>query len=45
MNNPMARKPNYRNAIIKRLPSLIIMDGKEITGEERARIEMTGVAD
>lgn len=39
MNNPMARKPNYRNAIVKRLPSLIILDGKEISSDERARME------
>ena len=39
MNNPMARKPNYRTAIIKRLPQLIILDGKEISAEERLRIE------
>jgi len=38
-NNPMARKPNYRNAIIKRLPVLAMFDGKEVTQEERARIE------
>jgi hypothetical protein len=40
MNNPVARKPNYRNAIIKRLPALIVLDGKEITNEERQRIEL-----
>lgn len=39
MNNPVSRKPNYRNAIIKRLPALIVLDGKEITPEERQRIE------
>ena len=39
MNNPVARKPNYRTAIIKRLPALIVLDGKEITPEERMRIE------
>jgi hypothetical protein len=35
MNNPMSRKPNYRNAIIKKLPALIMMDGKDISAEER----------
>jgi hypothetical protein len=35
LNNPMTRKPNYRIAIIKRLPALIILDGKEISPEER----------
>jgi hypothetical protein len=39
LNNPMSRKPNYRNAIIKRLPALIILDSKEISPEERLRIE------
>jgi len=39
MNNPVSRKPNYRTAIIKRLPALIVLDGKEITPEERMRIE------
>lgn len=43
MNNPMSRKPNYRNAIIKRLPALIILDGKEISGEERQKIELSGM--
>ena len=44
LNNPLTRKPNYRNAIIKRLPALIILDGKEITPEERQRIEQAGGA-
>jgi len=39
LNNPAARKPNYRHALIKRLPSLIILDGKEISGDERMRVE------
>jgi Leucine-rich repeat (LRR) protein len=43
MNNPMSRKPNYRNSIIKRLPALIMFDGKEITGDERMRVEQVGV--
>lgn len=39
-NNPLQRKVNnYRNAVIKRLQSLIILDGKEITQEERLKIE------
>jgi Leucine-rich repeat len=42
MNNPVSRKPNYRTAIIKRLPALIVLDGKEITPEERMRIEQSG---
>jgi hypothetical protein len=42
MNNPVSRKPNYRTAIIKRLPALIVLDGKEITPEERMRIEQVG---
>jgi len=42
LNNPMTRKPNYRIAIIKRLPALIILDGKEISPEERQKIEQSG---
>ena len=29
-NNPMSRKPNYRTAIIKRLPTLLLLDNQEI---------------
>lgn len=42
INNPMTRKPNYRIAIIKRLPALINLDGKDISAEERQRIEQSG---
>jgi Leucine-rich repeat (LRR) protein len=45
MNNPMSRKPNYRNAIIKKLPALIMMDGKDISAEERQRVDLTGTKD
>lgn len=45
LNNPMSRKPNYRNAIIKRLPALIILDGKEISPDERVRVEQVGMQD
>ena len=41
----MSRKPMYRNAIIKRLPALIILDGKEISPEERNRIETAGMSE
>jgi protein phosphatase 1 regulatory subunit 7 len=39
MNNPMTRKPQYRLNIIKKLPNLIVLDSKEITIDERNRIE------
>jgi hypothetical protein len=39
LNNPMARKPNYRTALIKRLATMIVLDGQEIPQEERQRIE------
>jgi len=39
VNNPMCRKQNYRFALIKRLPSLIVLDGKEISADEKMRIE------
>lgn len=35
MNNPMCRKPNYRNAILKKIPILMCLDGKDVTSEDR----------
>jgi Leucine-rich repeat (LRR) protein len=37
--NPIFKKPMYRASIIKRLPGLLILDTREITSEERERIE------
>jgi hypothetical protein len=31
LQNPVARKPNYRMVVIKRLLSLLVFDGKEIS--------------
>jgi len=45
MNNPMTRKPQYRLNIIKKLPNLIVLDSKEITIDERNRIETSQVYD
>lgn len=46
IHNPIARKPNYRMIVIKRLVQLMVFDGKEITMEERKRIEgATGMMD
>ena len=42
MANPIARKPNYRMVVIKRLIQLLVFDGKEISQEERKRVEGTG---
>ncbi|KAK3285999.1 hypothetical protein CYMTET_6418, partial [Cymbomonas tetramitiformis] len=39
-NNPVARKQVYRPMLIKKLPSLRIIDGKEISQEERDHVEM-----
>jgi len=44
-NNPMTRKPQYRLNIIKKLPNLIVLDGKEITIDERNRIETSQMYD
>lgn len=41
-SNPIARKPNYRLVVIKRLTQLVIFDGKEISLDERKRIEGAG---
>ena len=40
--NPVARKPNYRIVVIKRLMQLIVFDGKEISQDERRRVEGVG---
>lgn len=40
-NNPVYKKPMYRLSVIKRVPSLLILDSKEISAEERERIEST----
>jgi Leucine-rich repeat len=42
--NPVSRKPNYRTVVVKRLLQLLVLDGKEITQEERRRVEGIGIA-
>lgn len=41
LSTPLSRKPQYRLAVLKRLPLLEILDGKDIPQEEKRRIEMT----
>lgn len=44
INTPLARKPQYRSAILKRMPQLVYLDGKEIPIDEKRRIqESTGI--
>jgi hypothetical protein len=38
-NNPMTRKPQYRQSIIKKLPGILILDEREITADERQRVD------
>jgi len=38
-SNPIYKKPMYRASVIKRLPNLLILDTREISGEERERID------
>jgi hypothetical protein len=45
MNNPMCRKPQYRMNILKKLPNLIVLDGKEILFDERSRIDVSQTYD
>jgi hypothetical protein len=33
--NPIVKKPSYRQSILKRISLLKILDGKEVTQEER----------
>jgi len=39
ISNPIFKKPMYRPSIIKRIPCLLILDGKEVSNEERDRVE------
>ena len=38
--NPITRKNMYRLSVIKRLPTLRVLDDKEVTQEERERVEI-----
>lgn len=38
--NPVAKKAMYRQAIIKRLPILMVLDGKQVSIDEKERLEM-----
>lgn len=44
-NNPVARKQLYRPGLLKRLPSLQFLDGREILMDERDRAEFLFSAD
>jgi hypothetical protein len=42
--NSLSRKPGYRQAILQKLDKLQVLDGRDVTQEERERIEqMSGV--
>ena len=45
MANPMSRKAMYRVGIIKRMPQLIFLDDKEVSMEEKERVELINLAD
>ena len=44
-SNPIYKKPMYRASIIKRLQNLLILDAREITTDERERIESVMLQD
>ena len=44
-NNPVSRKQLYRANVIRRMPTLKIVDGREIGVDERERVELMFVAD
>lgn len=44
-SNPLARKQLYRANAIRRLPTLKFVDGREVTYEERERVELMFVTD
>jgi len=39
-NNPVARKQLYRPTLIRRLPGLKLIDGREVSSEERERTDL-----
>lgn len=41
-NNPMTRKPQYRQNITKKLTNLLVLDGKEVLPEERIVMDPNG---
>lgn len=41
-NNPMTRKPQYRQNITRKLTNLLVLDGKEVLPEERMVIDPNG---
>ena len=45
LNNAVARKQLYRPTLIRRLPSLKLIDGREVTLEERDRSELIFASD
>lgn len=42
LHNPVSRKFNYRAVTIKKLINLLVLDGREITGDERRHLEGYG---
>eukprot|EP00945_MAST-04E_sp_MAST-4E-sp1_P005291 g5291.t1 len=44
-NNPVSRKQLYRANVIRRMPTLKIVDGREIGVDERERVELMFVQD
>ena len=44
-NNPVSRKQLYRANVIRRMPTLKIVDGREVGIEERERVELMFVQD
>ena len=44
-SNPIYKKPMYRASMIKRLPALLVLDGREVTMEEKERVEAVMIQD
>lgn len=42
LQNPVSRKFNYRAVVIKRLVNLLVLDGREVTQDERRALEGYG---
>ncbi|XRB06100.1 U2 small nuclear ribonucleoprotein A [Pycnococcus provasolii] len=42
--NPLSRRPQYRANVVRRLPSLLRCDGKDVTAEERESADIAAMA-
>ncbi|CAD8156657.1 unnamed protein product [Paramecium octaurelia] len=40
VGNSLSRRPGYRQMVLRKLPTILYLDGREVTQEERERLEL-----